>query len=251
MEIKISLRRMRKFFGMKGFYLHFCNALRINPFPIKVPAFGVVRTYHEVRNIRDNFILGRLRDDAVERYLSQKQAPCVIDCVINVGVTARWWFHLNRKAKVFGIDMLEESQNFTLTAIKSIGIGPDQYKHILATLWSETGKQFKVGVSDPLFGDYGLYRKDVEKAYRTVVTTTLDVIYDAENIGEVDFLKIDLEGAAADTLKGAAKLLKKTRYVVFEIHNVEECKLASKILTDNNFLLKGVTGRHLWWEKAQ
>jgi FkbM family methyltransferase len=151
---------------------------------------------------------------------------------------------------VLGIDMLEEAQEFTIEALRSIGLS-GRYKPVVAALWSESGKEFKVGISDPLYGDYGFYRKDKEETERSVVTKTLDEIADSENIGDVDLLKIDIEGAAADALKGATGLLKRTRYVVFEIHDVHnrrERVLASGILSDNNFLLKWHTGRHLWWE---
>ena len=240
---------MNKLVGVKGLYLSLCNYLKINPIPVKVPIFGLILTYHEIRNIRDNFVTEELRDKKIELYISKKRMPCIIDCGINVGVTVRWWFHLNGQAEVFGIDMVEEAQKFTVESIKSIGARPYAYKPILAALWSEDGKKLKFGVTDPLYGDYGFYRQDIEKTYRDVVTKTLDSIFAGENIEEVDLLKIDIEGAAADALKGAEKLLKKTKHVVFEIHTEEECRQASRILADSGFLLRRVTGRHLWWEK--
>ncbi|MCX5677583.1 MAG: FkbM family methyltransferase [Candidatus Omnitrophica bacterium] len=215
-----------------------------------MPIFGKIRTFHEARNIFDNFgSSGQLRDETIERYLSKKSAPCIVDCGVNVGVTARWWFHLNRRSTVFGIDMMKESQEFTVETIKSIGIAPDRYRPIIAALWSENGKEFKIGIGDPLCGDYGFYRFDKEKSERTFVTRTLDTVFDSENIGDVDLLKIDLEGVGGEVLKDAAKLLKKTKHIFLETHSEEESKLAGSILTSNKFRLRKTASRHQWWEK--
>ncbi|MDP3788959.1 MAG: FkbM family methyltransferase [Candidatus Omnitrophota bacterium] len=247
----MNVIRIIQLLGIAGLYLYFCRRLKIDPMPIKVPIFGSVRTFHEVRNIFDNFgVTQQLRDKAIEMYLSQRAAPCVIDCGVNVGVTARWWFHLNRHAKVFGIDMIDEAQEFTLKALNSIAIGRGNYTPIVTALWHENGKELTIGVGDPLYGDNGIYRKGKEKSERVVTTKTLDTINAVENIGEVDLLKVDLEGAGADALKGAAELLKKTKHVVIEIHSEEENKLAGQILAANKFVLRRANGRHLWWAKA-
>jgi FkbM family methyltransferase len=248
----MTVIRMTELLGLAGLWLYIRKRLKKISLPATLPIFGNIRNIHEIRNIFDNFGTGQLRNRNIERYLSGEASPCIIDCGVNVGVTVRWWFHLNPDAKVYGIDMLKEAQEFTFEALKSIKIGRGSYKPVTAALYSENGKNFTVGVSDPLYGDYGFYRKDREETERAVSTKTLDTIAGEERIGEVDLLKIDLEGAAADALKGATELLKRTRYVVFEIHDVhnkEERGLASGILEVNGFSLIAATGRHLWWEK--
>lgn len=252
MLLKISSIRIIKLLGISGIYLDFCRRLKICPVQVKVPIFGKLRTFHEVRNIFDNFgSAGQLRDETIERYLSKKSSPCVVDCGVNVGITARWWFHLNPQSTVFGIDMIKEAQEFTVETIKSMGIAPDRYRPIVAALWSENGKRFKIGIGDPLCGDYGFYRLDKEKSERAFVTRTLDTIFNSEKIGDVDLLKIDLEGAGGEVLKGAAELLKKTKHIFFETHFEEESKLAGSILTSNKFLLRKTANRQQWWEKYE
>jgi FkbM family methyltransferase len=245
---------MARLLGFAGLLLYLRKHMKAAVLPVTLPVFGRISTPHEVRNIFDNFGTGQLRNKAVERYLSAKEAPCVIDCGVNVGVTARWWLHLNSRATVFGIDMLKEAQEFTAEAIRAMGIPEGRYRPVTAALWSESGKNFTVGVSDPLYGDYGFYRPDKEETERAVTTKTLDAIAGSEHIGEVDLLKIDLEGAAADALRGAVELLKRTRYVVFEIHDVhnkEERGLASGIMAGSGFRLINVNGRQLWWKKTR
>lgn len=251
--LRMSLIKMVELMGVAGILVFFAKRLGLKLLPIKVPVFGTIRTRHELRNIFDNFgIYSLIRDKTIEKYLSKAPNPCVIDCGVNVGITVRWWFHLNRQAKVYGVDMLAEAHQFTDQAIKFIGIDEESYTPVQAALWSENGKQFKVGIGDPLNGDHGLFQgEDKNKNERIFTTRTLDSIFTSQNLDEVDLLKIDLEGAGVETLKGATQLLQKTKHVLIESHSKELYASASKILTDNRFLLRKVTSRNSWWEKTK
>ena len=248
----MSLSALTKIVGPVGLYLNLCKRLKINPMSVKVPVFGVLKTDHEVRNLCDNFAKGVLRDEKVENYLAQKSSPCIIDCGVNVGITIRWWLNLNKTARVYGVDMLEETHRFTRDALKAGGLGEERYHGITAALWSTSGKPFTIDVQDPLWGDNSLFQKKGNvQSDRTFMSKTLDEIFAGEAIGMVDLLKVDLEGAGAEALKGATELLKKTKYVVFENHGEEESKEASAVLVRNGFLVRRVGERqHLWWEKA-
>ncbi len=248
----MSLSALIKVVGPAGYYLTLCKKLKMNPMPVKVPVFGVLKTDHEVRNLCDNFAKGVLRDEKIEQYLREQKSPCVIDCGVNVGITIRWWLALNPASKVYGVDMLEETHQFTRAALKAGGLGEERYHGITAALWSSSGKPFTIDVEDPLWGDNSLFqKKEGAKHDRTFVSRTLDELFAAEPLATVDLLKIDLEGAGAEALKGATELLKKTKYVVFENHGEAESKEASAVLVRNGFGVRRVGERqHLWWEKA-
>jgi FkbM family methyltransferase len=240
--------------GAAGLWLYICKKLHTIKLPLELPVFGRVSSQHEIRNIFDNFGTGQLRDEVVEKYIARKSSPCIIDCGVNVGVTVRWWLYLNRSARVYGVDMMQEAHDFTAEALRSVKAPEGGYRPVTAAIWSEGGRELKFGVTDPLYGDYGFYRKDREETERTVITRTLDEIALSESIGEVDLLKVDLEGAAADALAGARELLKRTRHAVFEAHNVHNSReraLASDILQKSGFRLRRTAGRHLWWEAAK
>lgn len=248
----MSLSALTEIVGPMGLYLTLCRKLKVNPMSVRVPVFGVLKTNHEVRNLCDNFAKGVLRDEKIEHFLAQKNCPCIIDCGVNVGITIRWWLNLNKTAKVYGVDMLEETHQFTLNAIRAGVLGEERYRGITAALWSTSGKTFTIDVQDPLWGDNNLFQeKGSAKNDRSFVSKTLDEIFAGETIRAVDLLKIDLEGAGAEALKGATELLKKTKYIVFENHGEEESKEASAVLVRNGFLVRRVGERqHLWWEKA-
>lgn len=246
----MNLVRILQLLGPSGLYLYLCRRTKKEPGSFRVPIFGNIRTLHEIRNIFDNFGAPRqIRDGYIESYLSKQAAPCIIDCGVNVGVTVRWWFHLNKNARIFGIDMLKECQDFTVESVKSIGLGHDSYKPVVAALWSESGKDFTIAVHDPLCGDHSFDWKGTGPAARTVVTKTLDELFVPEVLDKVDLVKIDLEGAGGSALEGARELLGKTKHVVIEIHNDRESGPAEKALKDSGFCLRRANDRNMWWEK--
>jgi FkbM family methyltransferase len=54
--------------------------------------------------------------------------------------------------------------------------------------------------------------------YEEVDVDTLDNIVASLGIDRIDFLKIDIEGAEADAFKGMERSLRKTKYLMIEIH---------------------------------
>lgn len=248
----MNLIRIMMLLGIPGAYLYACKRLKRKPRSCSIPVFGRITTLHEVRNIFDNFgAEAELRDPAVERYLAGREAPVVVDCGVNVGVTVRWWLHLNHRARVYGVDMMEEAHAYTVEAVRSAGGLPESYTPVLAALWSEEGRRFTIGIGDPLCGDYGYFRKDIERTERTFVTVTLDDALAPHRIAAIDLLKVDLEAAGADALKAAHRTLELTRHVVFECHGDAERQAASGILVSHGFVLRRSKGRHLWWEKKR
>lgn len=246
----MAFRRLYKLVGFKALYLSLCKRFAVDPQPIKIPMFGVIRTLHEIQNLDDNFAKKALRDETVEKHLASQKEPCVIDCGVNVGITVRWWFYLNPASRVIGIDMIPETHTFTLKALETMGVDASRYKPVTAAVWSENGKEFEFNIQDPLQGANSLRGEGTGGEKRRVKTRTLDDILKDEDIRSVDLLKVDLEGAGGQALLGATELLKKTKHVFFETHGEEESKLASKILARNGFSLRRAAHReHFWWEK--
>jgi hypothetical protein len=71
----MAFSRISKVVGLKGVYLSFFKSLGTDPFPITVPIFGRIRTYHEILNMHYNFAVGELRDERVETYLKNEKSP--------------------------------------------------------------------------------------------------------------------------------------------------------------------------------
>jgi FkbM family methyltransferase len=68
-----------------------------------------------------------------------------------------------------------------------------------------------------------------------VNVTCLDQILPALDVGRVDLLKIDAEGAEVDVLRGAAHTLQQTEHIILEYHSDDLRDEVSAVLEENGF----------------
>lgn len=228
-------------YGFRGIYLGVCVYLfRGVPFALKFPPFGKIGTYHEFLNIFDNFIEGELRNAAMENEIRKSENPVIVDLGINLGATVRWWFWLNPKAKVYGIDMIPESLEFTTARLATIQ-GKFSWHGIPAAISDKT-EEFDIQYDDPLEGSNSVFSSE-GKIKRTVKADTLDNLIRPHSLSSVEVLKIDIEGYGAIALRKADELLSITKYIILETHTEEEISEANQILAAKGWELFVVKGR--------
>ena len=234
--------------GLKGFlnFVLMKNKTFYRP-PLTFPIFGLLRHKEEILNIRDNIFQGSIRYSEIEKKLRKASRPVIVDCGINVGVTVRWWFYLNPKSIVYGIDMMQEAQDFTITALSECA--RKNYIPITAALASTNNKALEIKYDDPLFGGNSV---EVSKKYmrnkRHILSSTLDDCLRKYNIKDIDLLKIDIEFSAAPMLCGASETLKKTKYVLLEWHDAEERKNSVICMQKAGFIIKKECKRNIWFK---
>ncbi|MBN2169112.1 MAG: FkbM family methyltransferase [Actinobacteria bacterium] len=86
------------------------------------------------------------------------------------------------------------------------------------TFFHETAISDEIGTTTMAYDeDCNVVSRVDEKGSIAVTTTTLDRLVDAQNIDQIDLLKIDTETYEAHVLRGAVETLKKTRYLFLEI----------------------------------
>ncbi len=68
-----------------------------------------------------------------------------------------------------------------------------------------------------------------------VEVTTVDAVCDRQGIERIDLLKVDVEGAEVDVLRGAHAMLPRTRFVVLEYHSPDRRAAAAALLTAAGF----------------
>lgn len=236
---------LKKLVGYKAHYIKFFRTIRAVPFSVKMPVFGIVSTVDEVLNIHDNFSKSELRHEEIENHLRQAPAPVILDCGVNVGITVRWWHHLNPRAKIFGFDMMEEAHTFTRNQIGALS---DWYVPVTCALSAADGEAIEVSFDDPLFGENSVTATN-RKNKRKLNTCTLDFSLRQYNLTEIDLIKMDIEGYGAEALKGGTDVLRKTRYVMFETHTKREMSEATEILHDTGFQVIGMRARTLVFER--
>lgn len=206
-----------------------------------------MRTLHESDNYIDNFLRREFRCERVEDELRRAQKPVVVDVGVNVGLTVRWWYSLNRECRVVGIDMLTEALDFTTAALGQIE-GDLDWNPICSAV-GERPEVKEIMVSDPLEGTTGLASSQ-GKDSRRIEIETLDRLVGKQGIGMIDLLKLDIEGWAGLALSGAEETLAKTRMVVVETHSEEETELTTERLHAAGMRLFRVYGRTMWWRRG-
>lgn len=238
--------RLAKALGPKGDYLAFCRSIRRVPFPVSVPIFGQVGTIPEILNIHDNFAVGELRDPHIETALKNTVNPVVVDCGVNVGVTVRWWLHLNASCRIFGFDMMEEAHAITR---QRLGTAVTAYTGTTAVLAANDGEAVTVYFNDPLDGKNQTHRPIACARQRLLTTGRLDTLLAPHSLRRIDVLKIDIEGDAARAIGGAPKTLAATANVILEAHSEEELGEAEVLLVQSGFRLRRFRSRNLWFQR--
>ncbi len=76
----------------------------------------------------------------------------------------------------------------------------------------------------------------VGESAKSVSITTLDQIVPALAVSRIDLLKIDVEGAEVEVLRGAAHELRTTQRIVLEYHSREWLRQCEELLNAHGFL---------------
>lgn len=236
-------------FGLTNLSRFYFKRWDLFDLPISLPIFGIISRREELLSIRDNFLQGSLRDGKVEKRIKNAEKPIIVDCGVNVGVTVRWWFHLNPNSMVYGIDMMQEANDFTINALQ------DRYKKrffpITAVLDASTGHAVELSFDNPLFGANNARAASGDAERRYVNSKTLDDCLRDHNIDAIDLLKVDVEDSAARMFQGAAQTLTKVKNIFLELHSDQERYNATRLLYENGFRIRRSYKRHLWLEKME
>jgi len=229
----------------RGAYMCVCAwGFRTVLFPVELEEFGALTNRGEFLNFIGNVCVGELRNATAETLIASADAPLVVDVGVNIGVTVRWWLSLSPRARVIGLDMMQEAVDYTTSKVASIHAA-DRWVGIVGVVGAAAQERV-LRFDDPLDGTTSLTRSDGART-RTVAVKTLDDWLAAQPIADMVLLKVDVEGAAADVLAGAERILARTTMVVFEGHDELEIRESSSLLFARGFRLTAVHGRNFWW----
>ena len=81
------------------------------------------------------------------------------------------------------------------------------------------------------------YSKEIERRYLEVEADTLDNLLKSRGINRVDWIKIDVEGAEYEVLKGAKEILSANNHIsiLVEVHGKDTYSPTIELLRSNNF----------------
>lgn len=180
-------------------------------------------------------IVSSLHEKDIEKYFSINEGV-FIDIGAHIGkFTIKLAKALNKKGKVISI----EPDAFNFALLKE-NIRLNKLKNIIpkkiACSDSDGIKSFYLGEH----GSGGHSLKSTRGSTEvSVKTSKLDSIISELNLNRADLIKIDVEGAESEVLKGAEKTLRKFRpKIIFEAWSKEDLEKSEKILKALNYSIK-------------
>jgi FkbM family methyltransferase len=206
--------------GLAAYVLNAC-ALPFSWLPA-LPGFGTLVRRDELLNIQDNFFEGTLRFREMEEAMRRAAEPFVLDLGVNVGVTVRWWFHLNPRSRVVAVDMMREAHEFARQRLVAVRADAAERVRWVECVVSDQAGTTEVAFDDPLFG---MNRADAAtggSSRRQLPSAAVDTLLADEMPAEVFLFKVDIEGAGGRALAGAQLVLRRTRFLVVEYHDPAE-----------------------------
>jgi len=163
------------------------------------------------------------------KFNSDIETPRIIDCGANTGLSVIYFKRLFPKSKISAFE--PDTEIFTVLKENLHTFGYDDVELINKAVWNKNGS-IKFLASG---GVGGRISEDENEQTLEMPTSRLRDLLDEE----IDFLKIDIEGAEFDVIKDCASKLKNVKNLFIEYHSLEknEQKLDEilKIMKDAGF----------------
>lgn len=172
---------------------------------------NIFLTYFEFDNLKlFNTVMGVVTIFKQEQYANKlnnvyvEENDIVFDCGGCWGETALYFSEKTKNGKVFSFEFIESNidifkKNIILNDKKNIEIIPHP-------LWSEDNLEFYYFDNGPASQ---VSLEKTKELNQIVKSTTIDKIVSLNKLNKVDFIKMDIEGAELEALKGAVESLKK------------------------------------------
>ncbi|MCH2232342.1 MAG: FkbM family methyltransferase [Crocinitomicaceae bacterium] len=162
----------------------------------------------------------------------KKRSPVIFDCGANIGLYSLNLAKLYPNAQIHSFEPLTYNfeifkNNITLNSFNSI-------------VANQLGVGSKNEELDIKFGakksGASLYENDFNnEGSETIKITTIDNYCTQNNISEIDLIKIDIEGAEMEALRGAETTLKKSKSCIIVAEVIEQHLKAAKSSTKEVF----------------
>lgn len=205
----------------------------------------VILDIQEIPVYIDNFIFGDILEPVYLSYFLSQANPVIIDLGCHTGMFAEYLLRLNPHVQYYGFDMMQE-------CIKKAEKRLTKYKNAYFFNFALGSENKRVEIffsntidsSNSVLNSRGSIRRKIEMR-------RLDDVTEIKNTSKIDLLKIDVEGYELFVLTGASETLKKSKFVIIELHLEKHLKDFSEInlfLTKCGHILYKVRERNLYFK---
>ncbi|MBA4070589.1 MAG: hypothetical protein C0497_01960 [Gemmatimonas sp.] len=214
-----------------------------------IAGFGRLTHRNEFESIADNFFRGTLRFPPLEWGLRAASDPLVMDVGVNLGVTLRWWLHLNSRTEIIAVDMIREAHEFAARVLDLMEPRWAAQVHAVHAVVSDAPGRMEIAFDDPLEGTNAADARG-GATRREVAVRTLDEIWADAGSRDLLVLKIDIEGAGGMALRGAAQMLRRTQFVAAEWHGPAELGQITAACLEAGLLLAATNDKMVFFERT-
>ena len=211
---KSFLYKYIKFLGIRNLLLK-----------VNVPKYGGYQAYCRSKdNFRDFVIMTEHEHDLIERFCP-KEGDVVVDIGAHIGCyTIISSKRVGANGKVIAIEA--DPSNFEML---NHNIKLNQLTNITALNYAVYSKETKIKLYLPgeesgytIYNTLMIERAKPREKFVEVSANTLDNLLQQNGIRQVNWIKIDVEGAELEVLKGATNILSKSKDIalLIEIHNL-------------------------------
>lgn len=154
-------------------------------------------------------LLQQYRCQAQDRVIEVEQGDTVIDAGGCYGDTALYFAHkAGFGGQVFSFEFMPNNLEVFRRNLELNPTLADRIQIVEKPLWSVSGKKLFIEGTGP--AAY-VTPKPKNQTSRQTETISIDDLVDAKNVGKVNFIKMDIEGAELEALKGAAETIRRHR----------------------------------------
>ena len=193
-------------------------------------------------NKEDFIVMTRHEDDIIERFLP-KQGDIVVDIGAHMGrYTIIGSKRVGAQGKVVAIEA--HPSNFEML---NRNIKLNQLTNVIPLNYAVFSKETKIKLYLPeVESGYTIYNTIMSNRARTedkfveVNANTLDYILQSKGITYVNWIKIDVEGAEFEVLKGASNVLSKSKDIalLIEVHGLDNYRPILEFVSSYNFKIE-------------
>lgn len=143
----------------------------------------------------------------------EEEPEYIIDCGANIGLASVWFANKFPNTRIIAVE--PDAGNFSY--LKKNTRHYENVKCLQKAIWS---KPVLMEVTDPGRGNWGYQTKEVAVSDHGVEGITIDQIMEEYEIPEIDFLKIDIEGAEKELfLHHYENWITRVKVIAVELHD--------------------------------
>ena len=136
----------------------------------------------------------------------------ILDLGSNIGLTVAHLATLYPEARILGVEL--DAGNRELAA-RNIALFGDRCRVLHAAVWHQPGEVAYGGARE---SGYAIVTGEHRTATTTVPAVTVGALIDELGVAEVDYVKMDIEGAEKEVLAAAGSWLPRVRSIKVEVH---------------------------------